>query len=160
MESSCPFSPQDEGPGRLTETPQWVMVACRSARVRSTSGTSARTARRGRAARAAPVPCWPHPFAVKTSAQRRPEASLVESAHGESALRNQRHQCAQEPAASARQKTRRENCAAREGSAHSTNALRLKHATCPWVVFLCLAMDRSRRASSVSSGLCFATFPY
>ena len=111
-------------------------------------------------ARAAPAPCWPHPFAVKTSAQRRPEASLVESAHGESALRNQRHQCAQEPAASARQKTRRENCAAREGSAHSTNALRLKHATCPWVVFLCLAIDRSRRASSVSSGLCFATFPY
>ena len=42
--------------------------------------------------RAAPAPCWPHPFAVKTSAQQRPEASLVESAQGESALMNQRHQ--------------------------------------------------------------------
>ncbi len=59
-----------------------------------------------------------------------------------------RRKCAQEPAAPARRKTRRENCAAREGSTHSTNALRLKHATCTWVlsaavfrgaVFFCLA---------------------
>ena len=79
-----------------------------------------------------------------------------------------RRKWAQEPAAPARQKTRRENCAALEGSAHSTNALRLKHATCTRVrsttssshAVFWFAMDRSRRASSVSSELCFATFPY
>jgi hypothetical protein len=79
-----------------------------------------------------------------------------------------RRKWAQEPAAPSLQKTRRENCAAREGSTHSTNALRLKHATCPRVrstkssshAVFWFAMDRSRGASSVSSELCFATFPY
>jgi len=52
----------------------------------------------------------------------------VESAQGE------RAKCAQEPAEPARRKTRRENCTARECSAHSTNAFLLKHSTCPWVV--------------------------
>ena len=133
MESSCPFSPQDEGSGRLTEMPPWVMVACRSARVRSTSGTSARTARCGRRARAAPAPCWPHPFAVKTSAQRRPEASLVESAHGESALRNQRHQRGKKRAA----RTARRGRAVRTAPTLCASSTRPAHGSCscasPWI---------------------------
>ena len=54
VESSCHFSPQDEGPGRLTETPPGV--ACRSARVeparepRGAGGERAKPAREPRGA--------------------------------------------------------------------------------------------------------------
>ena len=92
MESSCPFSPQDEGPGRLTEMPPWVMVACRSARVRSTSGTSARTARCEStcALLAAPVCC---------------EDVCATTARGVLGGVCARRKCAQEPAAPVRSGT-------------------------------------------------------
>ena len=77
--------------------------------------------------RAAPAPCWPHPFAVKTSAQRRPEASLVESAQGESALMNQRHQRGEKRTA----RTARRRRAVRTAQTFCASSTRPAHGSCP-----------------------------